>query len=112
MLSKSRESYLKKWLMLFVLAESAMILSRYSLWIVYLVIASIFLVGVLLRRFNLYPGDKEPLILDFSAVLISILLSYLSFRINSSRVLFLLIFLSPVIILPHIIYIIQNTRKT
>ena len=106
MFSKKQWFYLRHWIILLISAELIMMLFNRYLWISYLVIAGLFLVGFLLRVFNLYPGVKEPLVLDFSAVLISALMSYVSFLIKDSNIRFILIIVSSIIILPHLIYII------
>ena len=108
MLSKNQWSYLWHWIILLILAELLMMIFNYYLWIIYLVIAGLFLGGFLLRVFNLYPGLKEPLVLDFSAVLISLLMFYISILIKGSNIRFVLILVSSIIILPHLIYIIRR----
>jgi hypothetical protein len=85
-----------------------MLLLNRSLPIIYLAIAFLFLGGFCLRILKLYPGKQEPLILDASAVVISIILAYVSNVFRASNIRFFLIFISSIIILPHLIYIIYK----
>lgn len=75
--------------------------------ILLIMVSLAFLCALLMRIFHFYPGAPEPLILDFSGMLISFFGAYL---LSSSTLLglplfFLKFFLSILILLPHILYI-------
>jgi len=72
------------------------------------VIAALFAGGFLLRVLNVYPGEKEPLILDFSAVALSLLYALLSVAAGFSAWRYVLIFSSSVIVFPHFVYILRE----
>lgn len=87
-----------KWLMFYT---AGLYFSKYiPEVIIYFLCLSGFLTGFLLRLFKKYPGEDEPLILDFSTFLLSAVILYILIiykNINFSGG-FILIFL------PHIIY--------
>lgn len=85
-----------------------MLLFNKYLFMIYLVIAGLFFVGLVLRILHLYPGKKEPFILDFFTVVIALLFASLAeiFKISNMR--FVLLLTSSLIFLPHIMYIISN----
>ncbi len=85
-----------------------MFLFNRHLTVGYLVIVLLFLGGFILRLLNLYPGRPEPLILDFSGILIALGFAYLANTLGLSSLRFLLIFTSSLIIVPHIIYIVKK----
>jgi len=80
------------------------ICNRY-LFEIYMVIAALFLGGFLLRVVKLYPGESEPLILDFSAVVLAVGFALAARSLDESGWRFLLILCSSPIIVPHFIYI-------
>ncbi|MGD9014697.1 MAG: hypothetical protein PVI33_01555 [Candidatus Omnitrophota bacterium] len=108
MLTKQQWSYIKFWLVVVIIAEVIMFLLNEYLVMLYLVIAVFFLCGFILRILNLYPGKKEPHLLDSSAVVIALLFAYVSAMLKISNMRFLLILTSSIIILPHLKYIISN----
>jgi len=104
-LTESQWPYFKFWLFSLLAAESIMLILNGMLFEIYIIIAVLFLCGFLLRIFHLYPGQKEPLILDLSAVIMAVLYSLLAERVGESLWRFLLILSSSLIIFPHLVYI-------
>lgn len=100
--------YIKLWLVTIILAEAAMFVLNEHLPAIYLAISAVFFVGVTLRVLGLYPGSKEPLVLDASAVLIALIMSCIAKLLGSSGWRFLLILTSSVIVMPHLLYIISK----
>jgi len=108
MFTRTKKSLIIYWVTLVIIAEIIMLFLNRYLSVIYLIIAGMFLIGFLLRILRLYPGKYEPLILDFSAILISFLFAYIAevFRLSNGR--FVVILFSSLIILPHLAYIISN----
>ena len=109
MLTSRQWAYIKHWIILVVIAECIMLVFNKNLTACYLVIAALFLGGFCLRVLNLYPGKPEPLILDLPGIIIALAFAYLAEILKISNLRFLLVFVSSLIILPHIIYIINKT---
>jgi hypothetical protein len=107
-LTKNQWRHIRHWIVLVALAEGLMCAVNRYLSLIYLVIAISFLAGFALRVFNLYPGKTEPLSLDSSAVAIALIFSYIAGCLEGSPLRFLLIFISSLIMLPHLIYIISK----
>ena len=108
MLTPNQRFHIIFWVVTIVIAESIMLLLNRYLSILYVIIVVLFFGGFALRVLHLYPGKKEPLILDFSAVVISLLFAYAGEIFKMSPLRFLLILTSSLIILPHLIYIISK----
>ena len=106
MLTKNQKGYIKHWTVIIFIAICLLFASRGYLSIAYSIAAALFFIGLSLRLLNLYPGKREPLILDLSAVLIAALLVVISDKAGGSVNIAILISMSPVIILPHIFYIV------
>jgi len=104
-ITDSQWPYYRLWLWATLVAEAIMLLFHHHLFLIYLIIASLFLGGLLLRVFKLYPGQWEPLILDFSAVVIAFFFAFLAWSFKDFFWRFLLIFCSSAIIWPHFLYI-------
>ncbi len=104
-IKESQWRYYRFWLIITVICEIMMVLYHRHLTEIYFLIAILFLAGFLLRTLKLYPGESEPLILDFSAFLIALGFACLVKFMNDSILKFLLIFCSSAIIVPHFIYI-------
>ena len=85
-----------------------MLVRNHELVFFYRLIAVLFFGGWLLRVFRLYPGQSEPLILDFSGAVLAAGFSLMAAWLGSSVWRFLLIPCSSVIIIPHLIYIYQE----
>ncbi|MBD3425808.1 MAG: hypothetical protein GF409_01095 [Candidatus Omnitrophica bacterium] len=100
--------YFKQWVLIILAAELLMLLLVEHLVAVYLLIAAIFIFGLLLRTAHTYPGKEEPLILDVSAVLIAFLWALFAHLAGAAMWRFLLIFTSSAIILPHLVHIFKN----
>ena len=107
-LNKNQRGYIKHWLILIIIAEGFLLIFNKYLPILYLLITLLFLGGWILRLLNLYPGKSEPLILDISGACIGLVFFYLTTVFKLSNVRFLLIFVSSVIILPHLFFILAN----
>jgi hypothetical protein len=87
-----------KWLFIYFFV--IIVFKKYQPPFIYLFISFCFLTGFILRKFNLYPGKEEPLILDFLTFLISLLFFILlkfGFKIDLKISFF-------IILLPHLIY--------
>ena len=82
-----------------------MLVFNYFLFKIYMAIAVLFFGGFLLRVLRLYPGKREPLILDFSAVMLAVGFALIARTLDESHWRFLLILCSSLIIVPHFIYI-------
>ena len=108
MLNPRQWSYIKFWLVVIIISEVVLFLLNRYLAMLYLVIAILFLLGFILRILNLYPGRKEPLLLDSSAVIIALMFAYIAVMLKISNLRFLLIPVSSIIVLPHLKYIISN----
>lgn len=108
MLKSTQQAYINFWVIVVIIAEAMMILLNNYLFVIYLVIASLFFIGFLLRLLRLYPGKEEPLLLDSSAVAIALLFAYASGFFKFSGIRFILILISSLIIVPHIVYIVSN----
>jgi hypothetical protein len=106
--SHRQTALLKYWFVLVLFAEILMLILNTKLLVIYYIIALLFFGGFILRLLHLYPGKPEPLILDASAVILSLLFAYLSYSLGHSLFRFGLIFLSSLIILPHLIFIIKS----
>ncbi|UCC94871.1 MAG: hypothetical protein JSW40_08675 [Candidatus Omnitrophota bacterium] len=108
MVTQNQKSLIIFWVIVVIIAESIMFVLNKHLAILYLAVACLFLAGFILRVLNIYPGKKEPLILDFSAMVIALLFAYVSqiFELSNGR--FILIAISSLIIFPHLVYIRSN----
>jgi len=105
-LSKNQMQYMMHWLRIVVIAEIIMLILNRHLPVIYIVIAVLFFGGFCLRVLKRYPGEAEPLMLDFSGVLISIIYSFCSLALGMSMLRFLPILTSSLIITPHIVFIV------
>jgi hypothetical protein len=105
MVKETHWRYYRFWLSAIFLVETLMLILNHALVPIYFLIAGVFLIGFLLRVFRLYPGEAEPLILDFSGMVIAVIFAYLAQWLGDSPGRFLLIFCSSAIIVPHFIYI-------
>ena len=110
-LSQGQRSLIMFWVVVVLAAEIIMFVFNQHLPRIYLVVALLFTGGFALRIVNRYPGKKEPLILDFSGIVIALLFTYLATLLAVSNIRFVLILCSSLIILPHIIYIISNEKR-
>jgi hypothetical protein len=104
--SKNQMRYLMHWLRIVIVAEVIMLILNQYLPVIYLVIATLFFGGFCLRVLKRYPGEPEPLILDFSGVLIALIYGLFSLALGMSMLRFLLILTSSLIIMPHIVFIV------
>ena len=100
--------YIKFWLIVVIIVEGVMLVLNRYLPVIYLIIAAIFLGRVILRLTSLYPEKKEPLILDATAVLISLIMAYIAELTGISGWRFLLILTSSIIVMPRLAYIVKN----
>lgn len=91
-----------------VISESIMFFCRDYLAVIYGVIALLFFGSLLLRLLDVYPGKKEPLILDFSGAAIALLFAATAFVLSPSQLRLILIPISSIIVLPHLVYILRN----
>ncbi|MCM8804310.1 MAG: hypothetical protein NC833_03540 [Candidatus Omnitrophica bacterium] len=86
-----------KWLFIYIFV--VFIYKKFQSSYLYLIISFCFLIGFILRKFNLYPGKPEPIFIDFLTSLISLLFFILErFFIIDFKISF------AIILLPHIIY--------
>ncbi|MCM8802903.1 MAG: hypothetical protein NC827_06315 [Candidatus Omnitrophica bacterium] len=94
-----------KWIIIYFFV--IFIFKKYQPPYLYLIIGLCFLTGFILRKFDLYPGKKEPLLLDFSTFLISFILFILNkigLKIDIKIAFFF-------VLIPHLIYNICKTFK-
>jgi len=98
----------RHWIVVTAIAEGLMLLFNRYLAVIYLIIAVLFLAGFGLRVFNVYPGKREPPLLDSSAVAVALVFAYVADRLGASFTRFIVIFVSSLIILPHLIYIVSR----
>ena len=97
--------YYRLWLTAVIVAETVMLIRYHDLVLIYLLIAALFLGGWGLRMLKLYPGQPEPLILDFSGAALAAGFALLAAWLDQSGWRFVLILCSSTIIIPHLIYI-------
>ncbi|MFH1655866.1 MAG: hypothetical protein ABH954_04585 [Candidatus Omnitrophota bacterium] len=104
-LTQTQKRLIFHWLRIVLVSEIILFLFKQHLSLIFFLIAVLFLIGLFLRIFKLYPGRPESLILDSSAVVISLLIAaaYKAFLISLAFAMSI----APIIILPHIIYIIR-----
>ena len=108
MLTERQRSHLLFWIIAVLISEAIMcVFSRY-LEGLYALIALLFLGGVILRATHLYPGKREPLMLDSSGVVIALIFALCAHIFTMSYLRFVLILFSSCIVVPHLIYIITN----
>jgi len=107
-ITDSQWGYFRHWFILLLCAEGLMLIFNKLIVQMYLSVAVLFLVGFFLRAFHLYPGQKEPLVLDFSAVCLACVYSSLGNWLIDSPWRFLLILCSSIIIIPHFVYIVKE----
>ncbi|MCM8763555.1 MAG: hypothetical protein NC927_00480 [Candidatus Omnitrophica bacterium] len=108
MLTRRQRSFLRFWISTIIISKGILFLLNRYLILLYAIISFLFFLGFSLRILNLYPGEKEPLILDGLAVLIGILFVFLAGVFASTKLRFLLIALSFFIVLPHLVYIVKD----
>jgi len=101
----SQWRYYRHWLALSIVTEITMLIFNGFLTEIYILISILFLGGFILRLLQLYPGEREPLYLDLSAVVIAGLFSFFAGLLIGSGWCFFLIPLSTLILLPHLMYI-------
>ncbi len=104
-ITSSQWRYYRFWLCAILITEGLMFVFNRHLVLIYFIIALLFGAGFLLRVSHLYPGQNEPLILDFFAVCIAFLLGWGAHILNDSPWRFLMILCSSIIIWPHFVYI-------
>ena len=104
-LSESQWRYVRHWFILIIGAEILMMIFNQFLFEAYAIVGALFAGGFLLRILKLYPGEWEPLILDFSAVILAICYAILAKILGPSIFRFVLILCSSGIIVPHFIFI-------
>ena len=109
MMNSIQKKYLKHWLILCLVGEAVLFTFIKYLYLIYAIIGILFTGGFILRVFKIYPGKEEPLILDFAGAIVSFLFAGIS-KFTGDKYLYFLI-LSPLIILPHIFYILFNPQK-
>jgi fatty acid desaturase len=111
-LTPNQIDHLIQWLIQILLVILILFFVPIPSWIIFILISSGFLVAVILRSFNFYPGKDEPLKVDISSALIAFFTAVISFFLVKYP-LFLIIskLLIPfVILIPHFIYIISNKK--
>lgn len=108
MLSDNQFRTLLMWFLCILAVEIIMLIFNKKLPLIYAVIGGVFLVGFLLRLLNIYPGKSEPVILDLLAFFIAFIMGGAAYTLNNSPFRYLLIFISSLIVIPHIIYIITK----
>jgi len=106
--TQRQSPYIRHWMILLAGAEGLMLVLHRQLYWVYASIAVLFACGFFLRIFKLYPGKEEPLGLDASAVVIALLFARAAFFLQFSGWRFTLIFVSSLIIMPHLWYIVKE----
>ena len=107
-ITPSQGRYYRFWLCALLFTEGLMLIFNKHLFFIYLVIAVLFLGGFLLRLFHLYPGDHEPLFLDFFAFVAAVCFAFVGECLVGSLWRYLLILCSSVILIPHFIFITQH----
>ena len=103
--SETQWPYVRFWLFAVIVSEIILLSANKRLFEAYLFIGSLFLIGLLLRVVGLYPGQWEPIILDFSAVLIAVCFAFLGRLFLDSSFRFILVLCTSLIIVPHLIFI-------
>ena len=111
MSAKEKYRLIAFWAVMTLAAEAVMVLFRSRLFLIYIIIAALFLGGFTLRVLHLYPGKKEPLILDSSALVLAFGFALTSYFFKAAHTRLFLISISSLIIIPHLIYILA-VKKT
>ena len=104
-LSDIQKRYILHWLRIALIGEALLLFWPSTEHILY-IIAVCFLIGFLLRFLNKYPGKQEPLLLDILGVIFALALSTIYSNTIISK--FVIMLIAPIIILPHIIYILSS----
>jgi len=105
-LNENQKKMIFHWLGIVLAAEVIFFVFQAQIHAVLFLISILFFVGFILRLFEMYPGKTEPLILDALAVVITLLITFLyRYSVISPGIAMLF---APLIILPHIIYIIRT----
>jgi hypothetical protein len=104
-ITESRWSCYRHWLVLIVVAEAMMLVFNMRLVEIYLAVAVLFAVSFILRFVKFYPGQRELLVLDLSAVVLAAGFAFAAQWLGASGWRFLLILCSSLIVLPYFIYI-------
>lgn len=103
--------HLLQWMLILIPVELFLFLVPLKPWIVLVIIGIAFMIGFLLRVFKVYPGENEPLVVDFSTSILAFLASYCISLVKDLEVLLVSKFFSPFFILiPHFVYIISNKK--
>ncbi len=97
----------RHWLALILAAEILMLIFNQYLVGIYLGISALFLGAGVFRMVGLYPGEGEPLILDFSAVILALMFAVFAYYGAHTPWRFFIILCSSLIVVPHFIYIIR-----
>lgn len=107
-ITQSQWRYVRHWLVLIVFTECILLWLHDRLVFAYLAIALLFLAGLTLRVLRLYPGQREPLALDFLAVILSLGFAGLAYVFEGSPWRFLMIGCSSLIVFPHFVFILRE----
>ncbi len=108
MFSERQFPYIRHWMILTAAAEAVMLAGHRYLYWIYVLIAVLFAGGFFLRVLKIYPGAEEPLVLDASAVVIALLFARAAYALEFSPWRFALIFVSSLIIMPHVFYVVRE----
>ena len=93
-----------------LLAEVILLRTQFPAYLLFLLVGAGFLGGIVLRILKIYPGEDEPLLLDIVSFLLASLFSLLltlTSPTHSSYLIYKYAF-PPVLILPHLIYILTT----
>lgn len=110
-MKRNQKDHLLQWLIIVMIIELFLFLIPIKLWLGFVLIGIAFMGGFLLRLFKIYPGEREPLVVDFSTALIAFLASYFISLIEGFLILLVSKIFTPFIILiPHFVYIANNKK--
>jgi len=103
---RHQKLYFYYWIILLGWGELALFVFARRQSLILILISAGFFVGFILRLLRLYPGKREPLVVDLSTCLLALLLSTYITGFNPPNAIALI--LLPFITIPHIFYIISR----
>ena len=112
-LTRNQWMHLLGWVVVILLVQIALLIIPQYAPFIFGVGTGAFIIGFILRALSLYPGKSEPPILDLSSGLLGLIATILFLpkeviNIPVNIPIRLSLFIPPVVLLPHIVYIITN----
>ena len=109
LLEKNQTGHILQWLIYIAVFELLLFLVPVRAWIILVVIGAGFIIAAALRIAHLYPGEKEPVVVDIFSGILAFICAILTVIIENLPAHYVVKAVSPFIILiPHLTYIIFN----